>query len=191
MGYEPDGGSLTACMKEIRDYNEGVAEEERIAGIMADIEPYTSQRWERELEKYMELYVSGMKKAYEAAEEYGLTLIACIPRHYDDQGLTEQLEELIAKGCDEVAVMDYDCGREAEKIRTEAALAEKYGKVLHCILEFQEVGKHGLTEDKTYCNKGLEAARKAWKEVQSTFPDLEIIKDYHWREPVEEMLKRN
>lgn len=187
-GFEEDGRSLIECIEEICKYNEKADKEERIMGIMADIEPYTTTRWKEEPEKYMEIYVAGMKKAYQAANQEGLTMIACIPRHYDDRGLTKQLEELIAYACDEVAVMDYECGHEAEKISTEAGLAKKYKKTLHCILEFQEVGKHGLTEEKTYNNKGIEEAVKAWEAVDSAFPDMEIIRDFHWSEPVLDIL---
>ena len=139
----------------------------------------------------MKLYVSGMIAAYRFAQEHDLIFIACIPRHYDDQGLTQQLETLIRDGCDEVAVMDYDCGAEAEKIETEAQLASKYDKALHCILEFQEVGKHGLTEDKTYRNKGLAAAEAAWEKVDQAFPEMRIVYDYHWSMPLMEMMKED
>ena len=96
---------------------------------------------------------------------------------------------LIRDGCDEVAVMDYDCGAEVEKLETEAQLTKKYGKVLHCILEFQQVGKHGLTEDKTYRNKGLAAAETAWKQVDQAFPLISIVHDYHWSKPLIEMME--
>lgn len=188
-GFEEDGESLISSINTICEYNESVDEEEQIAGIMADIEPYTSDRWKREPEKYMDIYVKGMKNAYKTAREKGLTMIVCIPRHYDDRGLTKQLEELIEGGCDEVAVMDYECGNEVEKIRTEAGFAKKYKKPLHCILEFQEVGKHGLTEDKTYHNKGLDEAARAWDTVDTAFKDIDIIRDYHWSQPVLEIME--
>lgn len=188
-GYEKDGDSLIAYIRQIDQYNRKAEENSRIRGIMADIEPYVMKKWKDDRIGYMNIYVNGMIKAYEYAKEKGLVFILCIPRHYDDQGLEEQLERLIAKGCDEVAVMDYECGNEVDKIKTEAELAYKYGKVLHCILEFQEVGKHELTEDKTYHNKGLAAARAAWDEVDSAYPGLCIIRDYHWSEPVWKLLE--
>ena len=48
----------------------------------------------------MEAYVSGMIATYEYAQKQGLIFIVCIPRHYDDQGLTKRLEILIRDGCD-------------------------------------------------------------------------------------------
>ena len=87
------------------------------------------------------------------------------------------------------AVMNYDCGAEVDKIKTEAAIAEKYDKALHCILEFQQVGKHGLTENKTYRNKGLSAAKQAWEQVDQAFQSMDIIRDYHWTAPLIEMME--
>lgn len=188
-GYESDGESFIQVLKALAEYNQSVDETSRIEGIMADIEPYTSGKWEKDREKHMDNYVMGMTKAYEYAQLNGLRMVVCIPRHYDDQGLESQLETLIANACDEVAVMDYDCGNEVEKIETEAVYAQKYGKELHCILEFQEVGKHGLVEEKTYRNKGIEAAWKAWKEVEDAYSQLDLVWDYHWTKPVREMLK--
>ena len=188
-GFEEDGASLTGALEAVAEYNLQVSGEGRIAGVMEDVEPYVRTRWKEAPEESAKLYLSGMKKAYRYARKRGLVSIACIPRHYDDQGLTEMLRGLIAEACDEVAVMDYDCGNEAAAISTEAALAE-YGKPLHCILEFQKVGKHGLTEDKTYYNKGLAAARAAWEEVQRSLPEQQVIRDYHWSEPVRELLER-
>ena len=181
---------MTGALEAVAEYNLQVSGEGRIAGVMEDVEPYVRTRWKEAPEESAKLYLSGMKKAYRYARKRGLVSIACIPRHYDDQGLTEMLRGLIAEACDEVAVMDYDCGNEAAAISTEAALAAEYGKPLHCILEFQKVGKHGLTEDKTYYNKGLAAARAAWEEVQRSLPEQQVIRDYHWSEPVRELLER-
>lgn len=189
-GLEGDGSSLIAYMESVRKYNEEASQEQRIKGIMADVEPYILKEWEENKQANMETYVSGMIKACQWAEDNSLILIACIPRHYDDQGLSVQLERLIAQGCHEVAVMNYDCGNEVEKIETEALLAVKYGKPLHCILEFQEVGKHGLTEEKTYRNKGIEAAWEVWKQVESAFEEARLIRDYHWTEPIWDMLEQ-
>ncbi len=186
-GFEADGASLIAALREIVAYNRAHPDHP-IAGVMADIEPYTKARFKEDREGSMALYVSGMEKAYGYAKANDLTFITCIARHYDDQGLTEGLEKLILAS-DEVAVMNYDCGNEVEAIRTEAELCEKHGKRLHCILEFQEVGKHGLTEDKTYRNKGLDAARAAFESVDGAFPGLHIVWDYHWTEPIREMLE--
>lgn len=124
-GYESEGQSLIQYLEELVQYNKKRMPAERFDGVMVDVEPYTRSRWKKDPEENMKLYVSGMIAAYRFAQEHDLIFIACIPRHYDDQGLTQQLEILIRDGCDEVAVMDYDCGAEAEKIETEAQLARR------------------------------------------------------------------
>lgn len=188
-GYEEDGASLISWLEEIISYNRKAGKGKSFRGVMLDVEPYVLKKWKEDPEVHMETYVKGMKEAYGYAKENNLDVIVCIPRHYDDQGLTGQLEELIAEACDEVAVMNYDCGFEAEKIETEALLAQKYGKSLHCILEFQEVGKHGLVEQKTYRNKGVEAAWEAWDLVDQAYPEMQITRDYHWSSPIFQMIK--
>lgn len=186
-GFEADGASLTEALQTLVRYNESVSEQQRLDGVMVDVEPYTSSRFKREPEKYMSYYVDGMIQAYNAVQGSGLRIVLCIPRHYDDKGLTDELERLIANGCDEVAVMNYECGKEVEKIETEAMFAQQYGKELHCILEFQEVGKHGLTEEKTYRNKGLEAAHTAFATVSEAYAPQVVVWDYHWANPLRKM----
>ena len=187
-GYEEDGATLLAHLEKIVQYNVQSSEKEKFDGVMLDIEPYISDSWKENPEEYMDRYISCMKKGYKFAQKNHLRTAICIPRHYDNQGLTSGLEELIKETCDEVAVMNYSCGNEIEAIRTEAALSEKYGKELHCILEFQEVGKHGLTENKTYRNKGIDNAKETWEKLQKEYKNINVTRDYHWSRPVREML---
>lgn len=188
-GLEPDGQSLLDWLGKLAAYQRNAGADGKLDGVMLDIEPYTTRRWKAEPERYMDIYVNSMRAAYDYLSRENIRTALCIPRHYDDQGLETQLEMLIGYACDEVAVMDYDCGNEVEKLQTEAALALRYGREIHCILEFQSVGKHGLTEEKTYRNKGLKAAQDAWDRVRDAYPDLTVIRDYHWAEPVLEMLE--
>ena len=188
-GYEEDGATLLAHLEKIVQYNVQSSEKEKFDGVMLDIEPYISDSWKENPEEYMDRYISCMKKGYKFTQKNHLRTAICIPRHYDNQGLTSGLEELIKEPCDEVAVMNYSCGNEIEAIRTEAALSEKYGKELHCILEFQEVGKHGLTENKTYRNKGIDNAKETWEKLQKEYKNINVTRDYHWSRPVREMLE--
>ena len=125
-GYEEDGATLLAHLEKIVQYNVQSSEKEKFDGVMLDIEPYISDSWKENPEEYMDRYISCMKKGYKFAQKNHLRTAICIPRHYDNQGLTSGLEELIKETCDEVAVMNYSCGNEIEAIRTEAALSEKW-----------------------------------------------------------------
>ena len=42
--------------------------------------------WDKNPEKVMGSFVSGMKEAYALAQDYGLEVIVCIPWYYDDKG---------------------------------------------------------------------------------------------------------
>lgn len=190
-GFEADAASLIALLAPIARYNAIVDAPYRLAGVMADVEPYIRPRWKEDPAAGAALYQACMESLYAWAQEQGLPLIACLPRHYDDQGLGGMLEAVIAHACDEAAIMNYGCGSEVEAIATEAALAAQYGKPLHCILEFQEVGKHGLVEEETYNNKGVAAAQAAWAQVDAAYPALSIVWDYHYAKPLQEMLARD
>jgi len=85
--------------------------------------------------------------------------------------------------------MNYGRGNEIEMIAEEVRLAEKYKKVFHCILEFQNVGVHGLTEEETYREEGIGEALKTWGKIRDAYPDARITADYHWTRPLLEMIK--
>ena len=104
-GYEEDGATLLAHLEKIVQYNVQSSEKEKFDGVMLDIEPYISDSWKENPEEYMDRYISCMKKGYKFAQKNHLRTAICIPRHYDNQGLTSGLEELIKETCDEVAVM--------------------------------------------------------------------------------------
>lgn len=188
-GFEQDGASLTEALQALVQYNKTVDETQKLDGVMVDVEPYTSSRFKRQPEQAMSDYVDGLTAAYQSVQDSDLHIIQCIPRHYDDKGLTDELERLIANACDAVAVMNYECDKEVENIETEALFAKKYQKELHCILEFQEVGKHSLTEEKTYRNKGLERAHSAYAAVSAAYEQQSVVWDYHWTNPLRRMLK--
>ena len=187
-GLEEDGQSLIEHLETFVEYNASVEPEGKLDGILLDVEPYGAKQWKEDPEYWMEVYSSGMRKAYRYLKRHDFEVVICIPKWYDDAGLLDGLEDLIADACDEVAVMNYGCGDEIRKIKTEELLARRYGKKLHCILEFQEVGKHELQEDDTYRNKGLKAAEAVWEAVQKEYPDTEIVWDYHWSRPIYDML---
>ena len=50
------------------------------------------------------------------------------------------------------------------------------------------MGKHGLTEEETYRNKGLEAAWEVWTQVEEACEGVQFIRDYHWTEPIWDIL---
>ncbi|MEA5011938.1 MAG: hypothetical protein VB100_09505 [Angelakisella sp.] len=180
-GLEADGASL------IKEIDRAVSMGGQLAGIMVDVEPYLTKEWDKDENAVMQSYVQGMSTAYQYAEQKGLALIACIPYWYDNSH-TAALEQLIATGCDAVAVMNYYRKNEAEHMQTELELARKANKEAICIFEFQPPGKHSLTEKETYYTLGLDAAHQSWESIKKQLGSKQLGFAYHWYSSILELL---
>ncbi len=204
-GLDPDGERLCEAVEEAAAYNRRIKrkflerrEEDgkqwttipQLAGIVFDIEPYTLKEWDKNPEKVMKSFVSGMKEAYALAQDYGLEVIACIPWYYDGKGQQKGLEELIKNGCDRIAVMNYYRGAEVKNIATEVELAQKYGKGIITIYELKKADGHGVKEINTYYNSGLAALKKSYASVLEAYPEQTISIAYHDYRALKEVLKK-
>lgn len=139
------------------------------AGLMLDVEPYTTSAYKKNPEKTMETYLSAMRKTYARAREKGVPLILCIPHFYDAIGHADVLDALIRETCDAVAVMNYQKEDEAGQIKTEMAAARQAGKRLIHIYELQRPGLHDLTESNTYYTDGLPAVWESSERLRAFF----------------------
>ena len=157
---------------------------------MFDVEPYTLDEWDKNPDKVMNSFVSGMTEAYALAKDYGLEVIVCIPFHYDNKGQQKGLEELIKNGCDSIAVMNYYRGAEIKNIATEIELAQKYGKGIITIYELQKADGHGVKEINTYYNSGLAALKKSYASLLEAYPEQTISMAYHDYRALKEVLKK-
>ena len=157
-------------------------------GVVYDVEPYLLEEWKQEPWTVMDSLAEGMREAVLLAHEKGLEVIYCIPYYYDTLGLTSQLETLVRDCCDQVAVMNYYRGKEAEHIQTESALAKKYGKALITIYELKAPGGHGLVEENTYHSQGLKAARDNFSQLQEVYGEQTISMAFHDYEALKEVI---
>ncbi len=204
-GLDPDGERLCEAVKDAVAYNRRIKRKflarreadgkqwatiPQLAGIVFDVEPYTLKEWDKNPEKVMGSFVSGMKEAYALAQDYGLEVIVCIPWYYDDKGQQKGLEELIENGCDRIAVMNYYRGAEIKNIATEVDLVQKHGKGIITIYELQKADGHGLKEINTYYNSGLAALARSFKSVMEAYPEQTISIAYHDYRALKEVLKR-
>ena len=204
-GLDPDGDKLceavenaAACNRRIQrkfleqQEKDGKKQEPvpQLAGIVFDVEPYLLDEWDEDPDKVMNSFVSGMKKAYSLAREYGLEVIVCIPWYYDKKGQQEGLEELIKNGCDSIAVMNYYRGSEVKHIATEAELARKHGKGLITIYELQKANGRGVQEVNTYYNFGLDALERNYKSILAAYPEQTISIAYHDYRALQEVLNK-
>lgn len=166
---EGDGASMKEQVKRAEEINRGLAKEYRLQGIMMDTEPYLLPEWKKDEAVVMTNYLSAMKEAKKEANRYRLKYIACIPFYYDSKGYEKQLEELVSTACDGLAVMNYSKYNEAEQIRTEMQITEKYECPMIVIYELQKPGKHGLLEENTYYREGIPGVRESVKKLEEVY----------------------
>lgn len=189
-GVEKDAGSMKAIIAETAGWNKSAGKQGKFAGIVWDVEPYLLDEWDEEPGRVMEQYVDNCAAVYKEAHKKGLSVIACIPYFYDNKGFERELERLIEKGSDAVAVMNYNKNDEAGQIETEVRLTQKHRKGIIHITELQKPGYHDLTENNTYYYDGTEAVKESWENLQDTFGSPKLGFAWHYLEPALEILER-
>ncbi len=139
------------------------------AGLMLDVEPYTTSAYKRNPDDTMAKYLEAMRITYARAREKGVPLILCIPHFYDVIGHAGVLDALIREACDAVAVMNYQKEDEAGQIAAEMEAARQTGKRLIHIYELQRPGLYDLTERNTYHPDGLPAVWESIEKLRASF----------------------
>lgn len=189
--YDEDGAELIEEIEKVASYNRQVGPEDRIAGVVADVEPYLLDEWDeegRERGELMEGYLSGMVCAYQYASRSGLEFWPCITMFYDSSA-PEVLEKLIETACDGVAVMNYNRSDEYGQIAREIGFAREYGKGIVCIYELQQAGEHDLEDINTYAGEGLEALWQSAARLDKQFGYEHLSFAYHYLDPLADMLE--
>ena len=187
--YDEDGAELIEEIEKAASYNRQVGPEDRIAGVVADVEPYLLDEWDEEGRgELMEGYLSGMVCAYQYASRSGLSFWPCIPMFYDSSA-PEVLEKLIETACDGVAVMNYNRSDEYGQIAREIGFAREYGKGIVCIYELQQAGEHDLEDINTYAGEGLEALWQSAARLDKQFSYEHLSFAYHYLDPLADMLE--
>ncbi len=186
---EEDAENLIEKIDRVVEINALVEEEAHLKGIMVDVEPYLLDEWDEDSDELMKSYVESMKCAHEYATKQGVRMILCIPYFYDNKEYDEELETLIADGCDGVAVMNYYRNSEISNIKEEVAYVEKYDKIIISIYEMKEAGSHGLTEKNTYHELGFDVVKENFKEMLEEYEESKIKMAYHDYEAMKEVMK--
>lgn len=204
-GADPKGEALCEAVEDAAAYNrrterkflawrekDGKKWEKipRLAGVVLDIEPYSLKEWDKNPGKVMKDFVSGMRKAYDLAQEYDLEVILCVPWFYEDKGQQKRLEDLIKSCCDGIAVMNYYRGSEIKNIALEAELVRKYDKKLITIYEMKKADGRNVKKVNTYYEAGLEAAKENYKSLTEAYPEQTISVAYHDYKALKEVLKK-
>ena len=186
---EKDGKSMLEQVERAVEYNKA-AGGHKFIGIQFDVEPYCLLDFEENADAYMVQYVKNSKLAYEAAHKEGLLVEICSPYWWDSSyGYEEELEDLIANACDSVAVMNYyKNGKEIAHIENELTLCKKYNKRIINITETIPAGQHGLTENNTYYNDGIDAIEEMWNTLDGFFQYDKLGYSFHYLDIIIEML---
>lgn len=186
--YDGTGTPMLKEIERVLAFRE-VWGEDTIDGIVFDIEPYASERWDNgERDVLMRNYVTGMKLAYSAAKDNGLRVILCVPTWYD-RHYTEYFKQLI-QYCDELSVMNYVREDEYSNMVDEVEYARAMDKDIACILEFQRAGKHELTDVNTYYNDGISAAIASFENLYRDFSYTRLKLAFHYLKPIREIIQQ-
>ena len=183
----------TSMLKEVEravEYNKA-AGENKFVGIQFDVEPYCLLDFEENADEYMAIYVENSKLAYKAAHEAGLLVEICIPYYWDSAyEYYDELEDLIANACDRVVVMNYyKKNKEAAHISYELELCKKYNKPIINATETIPAGQHGLTENNTYYNDGIDAIETMWNSLDGFFQYDKLGYAFHYLDIIIELLE--
>ena len=97
---------------------------------------------------------------------------------------------MVQKGCDGIAVMNYDKRDEAGQIAGEMELAEKYKKGIIHITEMQKPGYHSLTEQNTYYYDGFDAVLESWERLRQEYPYEYLGFSWHYLKPCLHLMEK-
>ena len=175
---------LLGEVNRIKGYNSLVSEEDRIQGIVLDIEPYTLAEWGEKADEILESYTQVLKLCYQKMD--GLKLFICIPYYYDSMGYENYLEIWAKQCCDGFMVMNYNVGNEIENIRYEIGLCEKYDRRIVSIYELNEPG--GQVETNTsYYDSTLKEVEGNFRGLKREYRYKKLAMAYHEYQAFKEM----
>jgi len=141
-------------LKPLIEYNKSVGKNARIEKANYDIEWYLNGN---SAETFAD-YISMMEAVCTAAHENDIQVILCIP-YWLSTVSTDLFKQLISQA-DEISVMNYAVGREADNLSDICALAAEAGVKVESTFETQPVGGD-ITENITYAPKGKTGVIKA------------------------------
>lgn len=188
---DSSGNSMIEKLQRIVQINEQLPNNQKMKGLVIDVEPYLLDEFEWEDQSIQTSFISGMKSLYKVAKENELELIVVVPYFYDTKGYQNVLSTIIHEASSEIAVMNYYRNSEIEHLSFEAKEAKKANKPLTTIYEFIPPGKHDLSEKNTYYNEGIESAKKNASEIVEHYHDQTIHIAYHDYHSFKEVIERD
>ncbi len=170
-GLDKKATSMKREIDKVISYNK--KNEEQIAGIVFDVEPYLHNEENFDFP----LFTESMKEAYRYAKKQNLYLILALPVWLDsiDKNL---LEDIIKEGCDEISLMNYNIKYTKENIETEIEYAKKYQKKVNTIYEV-------YSEEQDYFKTDKEI-NQDFKKIRNHYHYDKLRKAYHYYEKMKQ-----
>lgn len=176
--YEDHYEGMKKVLDNAKSLNKKLEKEDTagIKGIVYDIEPYVLKDWDEKADILLDGLCSNLINISKEKED--LEILICIPYYYDSKGYEDELNKLI-ECTDGIMVMNYYKGSEIEHIENEEKLASFYGKDIINIYELKKSGEHGITDNNTYHDDGIDEVNNNYKELKDAYPDYSIGIAYH------------
>jgi len=185
---DPTGKGMIKRLNRIVEINHQLPENQKIKGLVMDVEPYGLDDFNWDDRAVQQSYISGMKHLYQATKQEGLELIVVVPYFFETKGYQEVLQTIIREASSEVAVMNYYRNHEIKHLAFEAEEARKVNKPLTTIYEFKRPGEHGLTEKNTYFNEGRTAMEENAECLKQHYENQVVHIAYHDYQAFREVL---
>ena len=178
--YEAEYQGMRRVLERTRYLNSQVEPDERIKGIVYDVEPYVLDKWHNTPDQLLEEYTNNIINIRQecASDEDHLDICVCIPYSYDNMGHDKAMRNLL-KQSDQIFVLNYLKGMEIENIKREAALARWYEKRLVNVYELQPGLLSQTNNTITYYKDGLDAVTLNYSELMDAYPNHNIAVAYH------------
>lgn len=174
-------------INKVIDFNNDVQENERVQGVVLDIEPASTSEWKKNKNTALANYVQTQKEIYQEVKKNNMIDISCIPVWFDSTDVN-LLEDLVENACDGISVMNYSKKKMIENIRNEVTFAKKYNKTVDSVVEFIEPDGDSVTNTISFYNDGIDAAEKKQQEVLDEYQYSKLGKGYHYYKPLCQIL---
>ena len=173
---------------EIGKYNESAEENEKIKGVVFDVEPHAYYLWKQNkesseiIQNYFTNYKNNMIDLYNYSKKYNLEVVISIPVWYEKY---DGFDELFEKAADTYSLMNYGKNGNTRRIREEVEEAEKYGKKVESTLNVSDSENYSVN----YRQDGMEKMIEDEKKILDTYDYKYLRGSFHQYRTVIELMK--
>lgn len=194
-----DPDTIIKRIDNLIDYNSKVSKNEKIVGIVLDIEPYTIYNISDDPASFFATFSSTINTIYQHANKNDIEVVITIPYWYDgyleDDTYTDDEKVKIEQGLkklfassDRISVMNFNKSTMVEAISYELSLAKELGKEIESIGEFKKTS-NGISENISLWveENPFAYAKNIWQEIQTKYNYENTKFSYHDLETILEL----